>query len=73
MMVLSATDVGREAFAQLTDPNELHKRAGQLYHEWKAAQPAGEVSDETKPEVIAATASRTFEEAEERAWVEIWD
>lgn len=71
--IWSATDVGREAFAQLTDPTEFYKRAVQLYHEWKAAQPEGEVSDETKPEVIAATPSQTFEEAEERAWAEIWD
>ena len=71
--IWSATDVGREAFAQLTDPTEFYRRAVQLYHEWKAAQPEGELADEVKPEAIAPTASQTFEEAEERAWAEIWD
>jgi restriction system protein len=71
--IWSATDVGREAFAQLTDPAEFYKRAVQLYYEWKASQPDGELADEAKPEAIAPTASQTFEEAEERAWAEIWD
>jgi restriction system protein len=71
--IWSATDVGREAFAQLIDPTEFYKRAVQLYYEWKASQPDGELADEAKPEAIVPTASQTFEEAEERAWAEIWD
>jgi restriction system protein len=71
--IWSATEIGKEAFEQLTDPTDFYKRAVQLYHEWKAAQPEGEAADETKPAVIAPTASQTFEEAEERAWAEIWD
>ncbi|MCU0835840.1 MAG: Mrr restriction system protein [Chromatiaceae bacterium] len=71
--IWSATEIGKEAFEQLTDPTDFYKRAVQLYHEWKAAQPEGEAADETKPAVIAPSASQTFEEAEERAWAEIWD
>jgi len=71
--IWSATEIGRDAFERLTDPTDFYKRAVQLYHAWKASQPDGEVVDEMKPDAIAPTPSQTFEEAEERAWAEIWD
>jgi restriction system protein len=71
--IWTPTDVGREAYQAIADPADFYKRAVQLYHEWKAAQPEGEPVDDAKPDDVKSTPSQTFEEAEEAAWAEIWD
>ncbi|MBP7126198.1 Mrr restriction system protein [Myxococcota bacterium] len=67
------TDAGRKAYQDLPDPEAFYKKAVQLYHQWKAAQPAGEPEgkDEAADPTSARAATVTFEQAEEQAWREI--
>jgi hypothetical protein len=37
--IWSATEIGKAAFDELSDPTAFYKRAVELYHAWKAAQP----------------------------------
>ena len=74
--IWSATEIGKAAFDELSDPTAFYKRAVDLYHAWKAAQPTSAESpaDEESADVIEQiTPSQTFEQAEEAAWSEIWD
>lgn len=73
------TDEGRQAHAELTDPEAFYRRAVKLYSEWRAAQPDAEPApaspvadpDPLAPDNSAKAVSITFEEAEEHAWAEI--
>jgi restriction system protein len=56
------------AYKNFTDPEELARRAGELYRLWKAGQPEEAGEDE---ETVAASATAALDEAEERAWEEI--
>jgi len=77
--IWSVTDEGRKAHEDYTDPEAFYRRACKLYAEWKAAQPAADltsVNESAAAEVIeqdgaAKAVSITFEEAEEHAWAEI--
>lgn len=62
------TEEGKAAFQKFHDPEELAKKASELYRQWKAGQPeeAGE-----EEETVAASATATLDEAEESAWEEI--
>jgi restriction system protein len=67
------TDEGKKAHAALPDPEAFYRRAVKLYHEWKASQPGGEpgTEEEIDDRSSGKAASITFEQAEERAWLEI--
>ena len=77
--IWSVTDEGRKAHEDYTDPEAFYRRACKLYAEWKAAQPAADltsVNESAAAEVIeqdgaAKAVSITFQEAEEHAWAEI--
>ncbi len=78
--VWSITDEGRNAHAELTDPEAFYRRACKLYAEWKAAQPDAETCTASGASVAvlfesvgdaAKAVSVTFEESEEQAWAEI--
>lgn len=59
----TATEQGRRAYEQLKNPDDLAKKAWELFQKWRASQP------ETPEEEAESTA--TLEEAEEAAWSEI--
>lgn len=74
--IWSATETGQEAFDAIQDPTAFYKRAVELYHAWKSAQPdpTGEDAETAEDvEVEQASPTQTFEQAEENAWNEIWD
>jgi hypothetical protein len=52
--IWSATEIGKAAFDELSDPTAFYKRAVELYHAWKAAQPKGAESstDEESADII---------------------
>ncbi|MBZ5504767.1 MAG: Mrr restriction system protein [Acidobacteriia bacterium] len=62
------TEDGKAACKNFTDPEELARRASELYRQWKAGQPEDAGEDE---ETVAASATAALDEAEERAWEEI--
>lgn len=62
------TEDGKLAYKNFTDPEELARKAGELYRQWKAGQPEEAGEDE---ETVAASATAALDEAEERAWEEI--
>jgi|SRR5665213_1225928 len=65
----SLTEVGRKAFDKYKDPEQFQKEAGLLYKQWAKGRPEDPVIVDS-PE---ANASTTYEEAEEKAWAEIYD
>ena len=72
----SATETGKAAFDELQDPTAFYKRAVELYHAWKSAQPdPTDAGAETVEDVAVEQTSptQTLEQAEEAAWKEIWD
>jgi restriction system protein len=74
--IWSATELGKEAFEALQDPTAFYKRAVELYHVWKTAQPDPTVEDAETVQVVEdeqPSPSQTFEQAEEDAWNAIWD
>jgi restriction system protein len=62
------TEDGKVAYKNFPEPEELAKRASELYQQWKAGQPEEAGEDE---ETVAASATAALDEAEERAWEEI--
>lgn len=70
------TDAGRKAFAQYLDPESFYKEACRLYHQWRTSNPPTDagtdaVDTEGAGDVAGREVTQTFEEAEERAWVEV--
>lgn len=70
----SVTEEGKVAYQRIRDPEAFQREAARLYAEWRRSQP-----DESSSEVeindeltTGREATRTFEEAEEQAWEEIW-
>lgn len=70
--IWSITDEGKEAYDKLSDPEAFYFRAVQLYREWDSTRDKGDEEVILNEETPAWEASGTFEEAEERAWDEIW-
>lgn len=62
------TEDGKTAYKTFSDPEDLAKKASELYQQWKAGQPEEAGEDE---ETVAASATAALDEAEERAWEEI--
>lgn len=62
------TEDGKAAHKNFPNPEELARKAGELYRQWKAGQPEEAGEDE---ETVAASATAALDEAEERAWEEI--
>lgn len=70
----SVTDEGKKAHTAFPDPEVFYKEAVKLYRKWKESQPDGEDDDgkETADgDAGGKTATITFEQAEEQAWLEI--
>jgi restriction system protein len=74
--IWTITEEGRQAHAELTDPEAFYRRALKLYSEWKASQPdveptlpTGSAAEEAENTTKAI--SVTLDEAEEQAWAEI--
>lgn len=72
----SVTDEGKSAFNKIRDPEAFQREAARLYAEWRRAQPDDDPSVEnaalSDEPAAGREATRTFEEAEEQAWQEIW-
>lgn len=67
------TEAGKAAYTTHPDPEAFYKRAVKLYYEWKSTRPdSGPAPGQESDDVTSGkTASITFEEAEEQAWLEI--
>jgi restriction system protein len=69
------TEEGRAAYAKHKDPEAFYSEATRLYRVWKRAQPDEVEELDASAELEAQSSletTRTFEEAEELAWDEIW-
>jgi restriction system protein len=74
--IWSATEAGKGALDELSDPTAFNKRACELYKVWRSAQPEPADTDAETVEdgtVEQTSPTQTFEQAEESAWKEIWD
>lgn len=72
----SVTEEGRTAWQKFKDPEAFYKRAVELYHAWKKAQPKvvePEGGDELGEDGAGGgkQVAVTYEQAEEQAWAEI--
>lgn len=65
------SDEGRKALKEYEDAKTLYLEARKRYRAWKKGKGAGEESEDAESD--EAQASVTLEEAEERAWAEIFD
>ena len=64
------TEEGKNALKQYRDPEELARKAAELYKKWRSTQPEA-LLDADDTEVEHESAATTLEEAEELAWGEI--
>jgi len=65
------TDEGKIAFKQFRDPEELTKRATELYRSWQSSQPDAIETIEAIAEDDTESPAATLEEAEELSWTKI--
>jgi restriction system protein len=71
-----ATEEGKKAYSQITEPEKFTKETRRLYLQWRATQPETiaeleEASPEGTSSIEKAAEANTVEEAEEAAWTEI--
>jgi restriction system protein len=69
----SITEEGRAALQKYQDPEALHRRAFELYSEWRRTTPKVDVLDDGDDEDESGDkqVTVTYEQAEEQAWGEI--
>jgi restriction system protein len=66
------TDEGRKALATYPEPGAFHRRAVELYRQWKKSLPVDDGGDEGEPDDDRdKKVTITFDQAEEQAWAEI--
>lgn len=69
--IWTLTPEGEAALAAYPDPEQFIRAVGQLYKQWKNAQPVHDEVDDPEDEITGESASITLEQAEEMAWAEI--
>jgi restriction system protein len=73
----TVTETGIQALKSFKDPEAFHREAVRLYRQWKSSKqdnlerPIGDSDGDDAASAPAASASITYEQAEEQAWAEI--